>query len=180
MRRVAQGDAIAFGSLFERHYDGVLRFLGSRTGRQDDVEDVAQATFLQVWRTAREFRGESSVSTYLKSVAMNLHRQNRARVPHSSASEGLESAAADKCSSCRDECSLSGPEAASCRAEREAQVLRAVAALPEQARQAIRLRILEQRGAAESASLAGCSLRSLERYLAHGLAILREKLEGLT
>jgi RNA polymerase sigma-70 factor, ECF subfamily len=67
------GDTAALGALFDRFHRDVYRFLGRFP---DDLgrDDLVQATFLEVRRTARAYRGSSSVRTWILGVAANLAR----------------------------------------------------------------------------------------------------------
>lgn len=70
-RRIAAGDEGAFEILVVRYQDRVfsfcLRFLGDRA----EAEDVAQDVFLTLYRSAQDFRGDSSFSTWLLRIAKN-------------------------------------------------------------------------------------------------------------
>jgi RNA polymerase sigma-70 factor (ECF subfamily) len=50
LHRLAQGDAAAFEQLFLRHYGTVYRVVYGLVGRRDVAEDLAQDTFLQLYR----------------------------------------------------------------------------------------------------------------------------------
>ncbi len=65
------GDRRAFRLLVERHKDAVGRTVLSILGRTAEVDDVAQETFIRFYRTLDRFRGDSSVSSYLKRIAIN-------------------------------------------------------------------------------------------------------------
>jgi RNA polymerase sigma-70 factor (ECF subfamily) len=69
------GDVAALGALFDRFHLAVYRF-ASRLPTIDEAarDDLVQATFLEVQRTAARFRGTSSVKTWLLGVASNLAR----------------------------------------------------------------------------------------------------------
>lgn len=71
----AAGDVAALGALFDRHSALVYRFAG-RFPQIDEVgrDDLVQATFLQIRRTAHTFRGTSSVTTWILGVAANVAR----------------------------------------------------------------------------------------------------------
>ena len=45
MRRVAEGDAVAFRQLADRHLDSIVRFATRWLGRREEAEEVAQETF---------------------------------------------------------------------------------------------------------------------------------------
>jgi len=69
------GDTAALDALFERFSAAVYRFAG-RLPTTDELarDDLVQATFLEVRRTARRFRGTSSVKTWILGVAANVAR----------------------------------------------------------------------------------------------------------
>jgi RNA polymerase sigma factor (sigma-70 family) len=69
------GDRAALGALFDRFQHDVYRFVGrfssiGELGR----DDLVQATFLEVRRTAHTYRGSSSVRTWILGIAANLAR----------------------------------------------------------------------------------------------------------
>ncbi len=69
----AAGDASAMGALFDRHAARVARFL-RRVSRETgpDIADLLQATFLEAQRSAKRFRGRSTVATWLLAIAANI------------------------------------------------------------------------------------------------------------
>lgn len=69
----AAGEAPAMGALFDRHAVRVARFL-RRISREPgpDIADLVQATFLEAQRSAKRFRGRSTVSTWLLAIAANI------------------------------------------------------------------------------------------------------------
>ena len=71
----ATGDSAALGALFDRFADAVYRF-AARLPTTDDLarDDLVQATFLEVSRTAHAFRGGSSVKTWILGIAANVAR----------------------------------------------------------------------------------------------------------
>ncbi len=71
------GDAAALGALFDRFHDAVYRFAG-RLATTDELarDDLVQATFLEIRRTAAQFRGTSSVRTWIFGVATNVARHS--------------------------------------------------------------------------------------------------------
>ena len=75
LRACAGGDTEALGVLFDRHQVRIQRCLVRLVGRRSDVEDLVQATFLEVMSAAARFRGEAQVGTWLVAIAANLARQ---------------------------------------------------------------------------------------------------------
>lgn len=75
--RCQQGDQAAFRVLFERHRGEVARLVYRVLGPTNDLEDVVQDVFVQVYRSISEFRGSSRFSTWLHRLAVNVALMNR-------------------------------------------------------------------------------------------------------
>lgn len=71
------GDAAAVAELFERFREQVTRFISRMVNDPHDVEDLLQATFLEVARGGARFEGRSAVSTWLLGIAANVVRHHR-------------------------------------------------------------------------------------------------------
>ena len=89
------GDLAALDALFERFNVAVYRFVARLPAASELArDDLVQATFLEVRRTARQFRGRSSVKTWILGVAANVARHQlrgelRRRAQHARYAERL-------------------------------------------------------------------------------------------
>jgi len=72
IERCKAGDDYAFREVFRRHRSDVLRLVQRMTGRAADLEDTVQEVFLQVFRSIKDFRGQSRFSTWLYRVTVNV------------------------------------------------------------------------------------------------------------
>lgn len=73
----AVGEAAALGALFDRYQSTVYRFLARLAGTDArDLDDLVQATFLEVYRASRQFRAKSQVKTWILGVAFNIARHH--------------------------------------------------------------------------------------------------------
>ena len=73
LAQLADGDLAALGVLYDRHYSAVLRFV-QRIVR-NDVEDVAQETFLLAARIAHNFDGRANCRPWLFGIAARIVMQ---------------------------------------------------------------------------------------------------------
>jgi RNA polymerase sigma-70 factor (ECF subfamily) len=88
----ARGDHLAFGRIVAAHQDKIFAYLG-RMGLDSAVaEDVAQETFLRVWRHAGTYNSRlGSLTTWILTIARNqalsrlAHPGGRAETPVNSA-----------------------------------------------------------------------------------------------
>jgi RNA polymerase sigma-70 factor, ECF subfamily len=69
--RWKSGDERAATALVERHAEAVARFVAS-VGARRDVEDLVQETFVRAFGSLDSFRGESSLRTWLFTIARRL------------------------------------------------------------------------------------------------------------
>jgi RNA polymerase sigma-70 factor (ECF subfamily) len=78
----AAGDAAAFAELYARYADRVFARITHLIGPGSDREDVVQQVFLELHRALPRFRGDSTVSTFLYRITINVaydHLRRRAR-----------------------------------------------------------------------------------------------------
>jgi RNA polymerase sigma-70 factor (ECF subfamily) len=68
---IARGDKSAMQVLFARHNVRVYRFVVRLVGEGATAEDVVSDVFLDVWRSADQFKGRCKVSTWLLAIARN-------------------------------------------------------------------------------------------------------------
>ncbi len=69
LHRVGTGDRAALERLYMGYHVRLTHFLGRYTGRADLVDEIINETLWVVWRGAREFRGDSKVSTWILGIA---------------------------------------------------------------------------------------------------------------
>jgi RNA polymerase sigma-70 factor (ECF subfamily) len=70
--RAAAGETSAFRKLYEHHRSDVARLVYRMLGPRSDMEDVIQEVFVQVYKSLRDFRGQSKFSTWLHRVTVNV------------------------------------------------------------------------------------------------------------
>jgi RNA polymerase sigma-70 factor, ECF subfamily len=73
----AVGNTTAFRQLYERHRTDVARLVYRMLGGRGDLEDVIQEVFVQVYKSLKDFRGQSKFSTWLHRVTVNVVLMHR-------------------------------------------------------------------------------------------------------
>ncbi len=68
------GDERAFVELMRRYKQPIITFVFRFIGSYDDACDIAQETFVRLYRFANTFQGEVKFSTWLYTIAGNLAR----------------------------------------------------------------------------------------------------------
>jgi len=72
VEQLKAGDEEAVKELVRSYGGALVRFLGGMTGSTAEAEDLAQEALIRLLEHAGEFRGESSLKTYLFRIAHNL------------------------------------------------------------------------------------------------------------
>ena len=86
LSRFLAGNEDAFIELMRRHEDRVFALAMRMTGNRADALDATQETFIQAFRKAARFRGDSAFGTWLWRIGINacndvLRKRKRAPVP---------------------------------------------------------------------------------------------------
>jgi len=80
LRRARDGDDDAFGeivTLYERFvYNTACRILSQNGASVSEAEDVAQSAFFKAWRNLSSFRGECSFTTWLFRITVNCAKDS--------------------------------------------------------------------------------------------------------
>jgi RNA polymerase sigma-70 factor (ECF subfamily) len=168
MRRIAAGDRGALAELVHQHQARVLATAYRFLGDWGAAEDVAQETFLRVFRAAPDYQPRAAFTTWLYRLVVNRcwdrrRRQAREKRLHASlppASEVTEPPAVEQ-------------------AERSAQIRRAVAALPDRQRLAVILHRFDGLSHKEIGEVTGWSRGAVESCLVRAYASLRKSLQDL-
>jgi RNA polymerase sigma factor (sigma-70 family) len=69
LARIARKDGAALAQLHRQYASRLKRFLNRMTWSSHMIDEVVNDVFLVVWNKAAEFRGQSSVSTWLMGIA---------------------------------------------------------------------------------------------------------------
>lgn len=90
--RIAQnGEAEAFGVLYERHAKAIFRFLYARLDSRPDAEDLTEEVFLRFWRALSTYEDKGiPLSAFLFRVANNALVDHYRRSKHSAPGISLE------------------------------------------------------------------------------------------
>jgi RNA polymerase sigma-70 factor (ECF subfamily) len=172
-----RGDQKALDALLERHLHAIWRFGIKMCRNAEDAKDVLQDTMLAAARTAREFRGDSSVSTWLYTIARSYCIKKRRRSKFApDAHVELEDA-----SMYGHELTASGPspDDAASSGEIAAALERALGELDVSQREVILLRDVEGLTAPEVGAVLGLGVEAVKSRLHRARFALREKLAPL-
>ncbi len=73
LSRIAVGDVVAYEAVIDAHLGPVMALARRMLGDDDEAEDIAQETFLRLWRHAAKFDPKRArLSTWLHRIASNV------------------------------------------------------------------------------------------------------------
>lgn len=179
MIRLQTGQETALNDLMARHAAPVFRFLFRMVGNEDDANDLAQETFVRVFKSAKSFRASHRFSAWLFTIAANLARNHfRWRSRHPNLSLDAENPETEQSLSSVLPADAPSPNEAALADERAAAVRQAVGDLPEDLRSAIVLCEWEERSVAEAAAILAATPKAVESRLYRARALLRPRLKN--
>jgi RNA polymerase sigma-70 factor (ECF subfamily) len=167
MARLAAGEAFALNEIMERWRSRLLTYLLRFTGNESTALDLAEETFVQVYLARTKFQVGKAFPAWLFGIASNLARNHlrwRRRHPSHPVEEADQIAAG------------ADPSQTTQSKERQYAVRAAIAALPEELRDAILFSEYEGFSHAEIAAITGCSAKAVERRLSKARELLRKQL----
>jgi RNA polymerase sigma-70 factor (ECF subfamily) len=167
------GDRRALEKLLERHQGAVYRFGMKMCGEPEDAKDVLQETLFAAVRTLPDFRGASSVSTWLYTIARSFCLKKRRTSKF--APDRIESLEAQGEASAEVADHRRTPEE-DASARQTKQVLdAAIAELDPMYREVLVLRDIEGLAAAEVAEILGLTVEAVKSRLHRARVAVRER-----
>ena len=156
----------------------ILRFLLSSLTDRDAAESLTQECFMKAWSARHQFRGDSSLRTWLTRIAVNLLRAHlRSRsLRFWQKTRGTSLDVMDISDWVPD--GRGTPESLAVARDRVAAVWEAVRDLSAQQRTVFVLRFVEELELDEIAVTIGMNLSTVKSHLYRALAIIRERMGG--
>jgi RNA polymerase sigma-70 factor (ECF subfamily) len=179
MEQLQAGREVVLNDLMERHAPAVFRFLCRMVGNEDDANDLAQETFVRVFKSRDRFHLDQNFSTWLFTIAANLARNHfRWRNRHPNISLEAENPETRQSLGSTLPDPSSAPNEAALARERAGAVRRAVQNLPADLREAMVLCEWEERSVAEAATILEATPKAVESRLYRARQLLRTELKS--
>jgi RNA polymerase sigma-70 factor (ECF subfamily) len=155
----------AFDLVVERHQRGVYQLCYRFVANHEDASDLTQDVFLRAYRGLRNFRGQSSLGTWLYRIGVNvcLNRVSAKAPPTESIDDRQH---VDTQRERADDKVL--------RAERAARLRAAITQLPRKQRAALILRMYHDMAHQEIAETLGSSVGAVKANVFHALQNLKK------
>ncbi len=163
LKKAVEGDAQAYGDLYERYLDPIYRYVYFRVGNETEAEDLTEMVFLKVWEALPQYdASRAPFSAWLHRVAHNLVVDHfRTRRVHEELPQELPSPGAQ-------------PERAAVRAAEHDEVQTALSQLKPDYQEVLTLRFINQFSHRETAEVMERSVAAVRVLQHRALAALRE------
>ncbi|MDP1581550.1 MAG: sigma-70 family RNA polymerase sigma factor [Candidatus Didemnitutus sp.] len=166
MLALQHGEEVALNTLMRRWEVPLRSFLYRSTHNEQDALDLAQETFVRIFRHRARYRAGARFSTWMFQIALNLardHARYRGRRPTTTLTEVVEPS------------TQRTPARETTDAETAAAVRDAINALPEELRETVLLSTYQGLSHAEIAEIVDATPKAVETRLYRA----REKLRGI-
>lgn len=179
MLRVKQGDWAAFTELVDKYKQPVMNLAYRMLRDATEAEDLAQAVFIQVYKSAARYQAASKFSTWMFTIARNLclnEIRRRSRHPADSL-EGHHTDNEDLPARQFEDVKTCSPPDNVLHGELEQKLEQALAELPENQRTAVLLCRGEELSYDDIAKVLGCSISATKSLIHRGRETLKRKLK---
>ena len=164
IEKIKTGNAIAFQELFNRYKKLVINICYRLTANKDEAEDLTQDVFIKIFKSAKNFKHHSKVSTWIYRISINLslnHMRTKKYRQWFSIGEISTPKVDDDLWLFSEEC----PEGDFEKQEREKVVMNAINALPKDQRVAVMLQRFDGLSCQEIAAILDCSIGAVQARL---------------
>jgi RNA polymerase sigma-70 factor (ECF subfamily) len=168
-----------FDSVVEQYWVRIYRYACAALRDPDEAQSIAQDCLMRAYRSRDQFRGESSLATWLIQIAVNLVRDRirsrRLQFWKAAATRSVEVGEAGRWLSDHGPT----PEAQASTRQQVAEVRKAVDYLSERQRTVFLLRFVEGMDLAEIASATGMKEGTVKTHLFRALGAVRRRVGAI-
>lgn len=180
VERARLGDKRAFELLVEKYHRRLQRLLSRMVRDADEVDDIAQETFIKAYRALPNFRGDAAFYTWLYRIGVNTAKNylvtRKKAMPTISDQAFGDDDEPDERLVAQD---ISTPETELQSKQVAMAVNQVVEALPEELRTAITLREMEGLSYEEIAELMGCPIGTVRSRIFRAREAIATKLRPM-
>ena len=183
VERTVAGDQRAYELLVRKYERRIQRLIARMVRDVDLVEDTAQETFIRAYRALPQFRGEAQFYTWLYRIAVNTAKKSLMEIRRDPViTEGALRVGSDEDETSSTQIELSTeetPETVLAAKEIAATVNAAMAALPQDLRQAVTLREIEGLSYEDIAEVMGCPIGTVRSRIFRAREAISAKVRPL-
>ncbi len=179
MLEFQKGNKASFEALMHKYFPRLINFIYRYVGDREAAEDLAQETFIRVYKSGSRYRPQSKFQTWIFTIARNLSLNELRRKKYKTVSldDSFSSDDGELRRQVEDPRSTA-PDEDILRREKASAVKAAIDDLPENQRVAVLLRRYEQFSYEEISQTMGVSVKAVKSLLSRAKEGLRVNLAG--
>lgn len=176
IRAALRGDQEAFQRLMEKYNDAICHLLRRMISSGDEIDDLAQETFIKAFASLKSFNEEYAFSTWLYKIATNncIDYIRKKKLQTYSIDKPIESVESDFTFELPDTTYV--PDRDIIQRQRSLLIEEAIASLPEKYRRVIILRHTEEKDYSEIAKILHLPIGTVKAHLFRAREMLNKYL----
>ena len=180
VEKAQKGDKQAFSILVEKYQLKLYRLISRMVRDQSEIEDIVQDSFIKAYRAINSFRGDSAFYTWLYRIGINTaknHLVSLGRRPK--AMDAVDIEEIENFQDAQDLRSVETPETTLMNNQITATVNNAAESLPDELKQAFKLREMDGHSYEEISEMMGCPIGTVRSRIFRARDAIAEKLKPL-
>lgn len=177
--RVQAGDKAAFDFLVSKYQFKISHLVARYVASQGDIDDVVQETFVKAYRAIGSFRGDSAFYTWIYRIAINTAKNYLVAQSRRPPAADVDIGDAEVGEAGRVFRDVASPEHMAMTTELKNRLNETLLALPEELREAIRLREFEGLSYEEIAEAMQCPIGTVRSRIFRARDAIEKALKPL-
>lgn len=179
VERVQQGDKRAFDILVQKYQHRIIKLIARFVRNADDVQDVAQEAFIKAYRALKNFRGDSAFYTWMYRIAINTAKNHLVAASRRATDSAVDAQEAEQYDSGDWLREYATPEHELLAAEINKVVTDTISDLPDDLKEAITLREMENLSYEEIAEVMDCPIGTVRSRIFRAREAIDKQLKPL-
>ena len=179
VERVQQGDKKAFDILVLKYQHRIIKLIARFVRNSDEVQDVAQESFIKAYRALKNFRGDSAFYTWLYRIAINTAKNYLVSAGRRATESAVDAQDAEQYESGDWLREYATPEKELLAAEIKQVIYKAISDLPTDLKEAVTLREMEGLSYEEIADVMDCPIGTVRSRIIRAREAIDNQLKPL-
>jgi len=179
VERVQQGDKKAFDILVLKYQHRIIKLVARFVRNGDEVQDVAQESFIKAYRALKNFRGDSAFYTWLYRIAINTAKNYLVSASRRATTSAVDVQDAEQYDSGDWLREYATPEKELLAAEIKQVIYKAITDLPSDLKEAVTLREMEGLSYEEIADVMDCPIGTVRSRIFRARDAIDKQLKPL-
>ncbi len=179
VERVQRGDKHAFDVLVRKYQYRIIKLVSRFVRNSDEVQDITQEAFIKAYRAIGGFRGEAAFYTWLYRIAINTAKNYLVSNDRKMLDQALDADDAEQFDSGDWLREFATPERELLATELKQVIFSTIAKLPEELKEAITVREMENLSYEEIAQVMDCPIGTVRSRIFRAREVIDNEIKPL-